>query len=437
MRHRNVPFACFDRGADVGGVWRFTDDGTSGRSPAYRSLHLNTSGAVTSFSGFPMSDSYPPYPRHDQVAAYLREFADHHGLTRHIAYRTEVVAIRDCRDGTWEVTTRDRTGAQHRRRYGHVVVASGYQWEPKFPEPMITGSDSFRGEIIHSADYVEPARYAGKHVLVLGFGNSACDIAVELSRVAERTTLSFRRGAHVVPKQLMGMPIDEIAASRWWSWLPFPAQRKLIEVLLRIVRGPITSYGIPEPDHRVLEAPVTISDELLSRIRHGAIAVRPMIDHFDSSEVHFVDGSSEAVDAVIYCTGYRVSFPFVPQDAVFSSGGRVALYHRVIPPYHPGLYFAGLIRPVGAITHLVEQQADWIAELVAGEAVLPPTGDMVSEIDAHLDRTAKRYGIAPIDSINVDVPTYLRAIRRERKVGRHRRRPHPTSGTRPKKPVAA
>ncbi|MGP4014623.1 flavin-containing monooxygenase [Saccharopolyspora sp. 5N708] len=430
LRSRNVPFACFDRGVDLGGVWCFTGGSESERSPAYRSLHLNTSGAVTSFSGFPMPASYPPYPRHDEVAAYLRDFADHHGLTRHIECRTEVTAIRAEPDGTWRVTARDRTGGENHRRFSHVVVASGYQWEPRLPDPAITGSDSFNGEIIHSADYVDPAPYSGKRVLVLGFGNSACDIAVELSRVAEKTTLACRRGAHVVPKQLMGIPIDEIAASRWWSWLPFPLQRKLIEVLLRIIRGPITSYGIPEPDHRVLEAPVTISDELLSRIRHGAVAVKPMIDHFGSARVHFADGTADAVDAVIFCTGYRVSFPFVPPDSVFSRSGQVALYQRVLPPHHPGLYFAGLIRPVGAITYLVEQQAEWIAELIAGEAAVPSTDDMASEIHTHLDRAAHRYGTAAIDSIHVDVPTYLRAIRRERKASRHRRRARPNSATR-------
>lgn len=419
LRNRNIAFTCMDIAEGIGGVWHHSAGGTA--SAAYRSLHLNTSRNVTGYTGFPIPKGYPRYPRIDQVSAYLSSFAEHHGLREHIELGSEVIAVAQQSDLTWRVTTRNRGDDHTRTRiFRHVVVATGQHWQPQLPEPSIPGSASFTGESLHSFEYYEPNRFADKRVLILGIGNSACDIAVELSRIATNTTISMRRGAHVVPKQMMGIPIDEIAASRWWSVLPFRAQRGFIEFLLRIIRGTIASYGIPEPDHRLFSAPVTISDELLSRINHGEIDVRSMIDRVDSSTVHFADGSSADFDAIIYCTGYRLTFPFIPPESVFSDSGQVALFQRVVPPDHPGLYFAGLIRPVGSITRLVESQSEWIADLIERRAMLPTEDEMAAEIETHLAGATKRYGSSAMDSIQIDFPTYLGAIKAERRAGRRR-----------------
>ncbi len=428
LRQRNVPFRCIDRAAALGGVWRYPDADQPLPGPAYRSLHLNTSRHVTEFTGFPMPSTYPRYPRHDQVMDYLDQFVEHYDLRRDMEFNTEITAVRRRRDSTWEVTSHDHgSGAIRHRRFRQVVVASGHHWEPKLPDPPIRGSQTFPGECLHTRDYSGPSAFAGKRVVVVGLGNSACDIAVELSHVADTTILATRRGAHVVPKQMMGIPIDEISASRWWAWLPFRLQRRFIEVLLRIIRGHITSYGLPEPDHRIFSAPITISDELLSRLAHGAVTPKPMIDHFDSSTVYFADGTSADVDAIIYCTGYHVTVPFVPRNAVFSDSGQVGLYQRVVAPFHPGLYFVGLVRPVGALTRLVEYQAEWVADLVEGVVVPPSTREMVAEIHRYLHGVTERYSTAVGDSIHVDVPVHLQAIRRERKAGRRRARGTPAT----------
>lgn len=419
LRQRGLPFTCVDRSTAIGGLWHYSEDADA--SPAYRSLHLNTSRKVTSFTDFPMPETYPRYPRHDQVAAYLREFAEHYGLLEHMELGTEVLTVQRRPDGGWDVTTRDRaTGEERCRRFANVVVATGHHWSPRLPEPAIPGADTFPGVQIHSSAYRDPSPYIGKRVLVLGIGNSACDISVELSRIADRTLLAMRRGAHVVPKQMMGIPIDEIATKWWWARMPFRVQRRFIEVLLRIIRGRITDYGIPEPDHRIFSAPVTISDELLSRISHGDILVRPMMERFEGATAHFTDGTSDEIDAVIYCTGYRIEFPFLPSDHVFAPDGRVALYRRVVPVNHPGLYFVGLIRPVGSITRLVEAQSEWVTDLIEGVAGLPSAEEMQREMDAHLRATAARYGTGAMDSIQIDFLVYLKAIAEEREAGRRR-----------------
>ncbi|WP_406691523.1 NAD(P)-binding domain-containing protein [Saccharopolyspora sp. ID03-671] len=420
LTRRGIDFVCLERDSAVGGVWNFDSTDSPDSHPAYGSLHLNTSSKVTGFTGFPVPEDFPRYPRHDQVASYLRRFADEHGLTERIEFGTDVRRVEPNPAGGWFVTSRGPRGSVRTRHFREVVLASGYHSVPRMPNPEITGSAEFRGEQLHSAQYTDPDSFRGKSVAVVGFGNSACDIAVELSRAAARTVLSVRRGSHVVPKTLMGLPIDEIAASRWWSFLPFKAQRRLIEVLLHLTRGRIADYGLPEPDHRVMDAPITISDELLSRLSHGEITVRPGIDRLTPTGVTFGDGSVEEVDAVIYCTGYDMSLP-LPADVAFDSEGRLELFHRVVPPGHRGLYLAGFLRPVGALTRLAELQAEWIGDLIAGEAALPGEREMLAESRAHLDRIAGRYGTERReDALNVDVPTYVRGLKQEHRRGRDR-----------------
>ena len=419
LRTRGLRFTMIERAVDVGGVWRLPSEDEPG--PAYRSLHLNTSRKVTSFTGYPMPDDYPRYPRHDQVQRYLERYVNHYDLRESIEFGTEAVSARRRADGFWEVSTlHAASGRRQRRRFRNLVVATGCHWTPQWPAAL-PGAEQFPGRQLHSFSYRDAAEFAGKRVLVIGLGNSACDIAVELSRIAEHTFLSIRRGAHVVPKQLLGIPIDEIASRRWWARMPFRVQRAFIETLLRVIRGRITDYGIPEPDHRLFSAPITISDELLSRISHGDICVRPLPASFDGGDVVFADDSRERVDAVVYCTGYQLTFPFLPGKYVFSSTGQVALYQRMVAPHHPGLYFLGLLRPVGALTRLVESQAEWVADLVQGVSELPTPELMHEEVDDHLSRASARYGAKAADSIHVDFAGYLRALSRERAHGKRRR----------------
>ncbi|WNV88833.1 FAD-dependent oxidoreductase [Umezawaea sp. Da 62-37] len=422
LRRRNVSFVCVDRTGGVGGIWRQPSTGEPW--PGYRSLHLNTSQKITAFADVPMPTDYPLHPRHDQIRDYLASYAEAHDLIGHMEFDTDVVSVERQKNSTWEVVTVDRaTGLEKRRTFGHVVVATGHQWDPVRPGPDIPGFDSFPGEQLHAIDYSTPFEHLDKRVAVVGFGNSAADLSVELSRLAKKTILSFRRSLHVVPKTLMGIPIDEIATSRWWGRMTFTEQQRFIKLLLRIIRGKLTDFGIPKPDHKLFAGPLTISDELLSRISHGDIVVKPAIKRFDGSTVRFADGTSEEVDTVIYCTGYRISFPFLPADCAFTSTGRVGLYQRVVAPRHTGLYFAGLLKPVGSITRLVEMQAKWIADLVQGKAVLPPADVMEAEVEKHLSETAGRYGTTAQDSIQVDVTPYLDAIKRERTRHSHVRMP--------------
>jgi dimethylaniline monooxygenase (N-oxide forming) len=409
---RHIPFDCFEKGSQVGGNWRYEND--NGMSSAYRTLHINTSRRVMAYKALPMPDHYPDYPDHFQMAAYFDEFVDHFGLRDKIRFRTEVTKVEPA-DGEWAVTTRGEGGGENTERYRAVMVANGHHWDPRWPEPAFPGAEQFTGEQIHAHHYREPDVLRGRRVLVLGLGNSATDIAVESSRIAEKTFLAVRRGAYVLPKYMNGKPIDE-TSTPLISRLPLSVQRFFAMKGLGIASGDMTAYGLPKPDHKLFEAHPTVSSELLPRLGHGDIAVKPNIDRFaGDSRVRFVDGSEEEIDLVVYCTGYRITFPFFDPKVFAAPDNRLPLFRRVVSVERPGLYFIGFIQPLGPIMPLAEAQCEWVADLLKGKATLPPAGEMKREIAREERKMRKRFVASKRHTVEVDFHPYLREIRRERK----------------------
>ncbi|WP_035847377.1 flavin-containing monooxygenase [Kitasatospora azatica] len=409
LRGRGIEFVCLEKAPDVGGIWRMPEAGEPG--PAYRALHLNSAKQLTGYAEFPMPSELPLYPRHSDVAAYLRSFAEWGGLLPHIELRTEVVSVRQEARGGWTVTSRDAAGVEAVRGFDQVIVASGHHSEPALPNPLPPGADSFAGTILHSMDYLDGRDFAGQRVVVVGLGASAVDIAADLSRNAALTVLSARRGLHIVPKQLYGMSVDLIAEAEWFTSKSLDEQQRFVEKALLVARGKLSDYGLPEPDHPIFSSAVTISDEILSRIRHGAVIPKPAIASLDGDQVCFTDGSSVEADAIVYCTGFNMAFPFLPAGCPAAPQGPVELYRRIVAPDRPGLLFLGLIRPVGSITRLVEAQARWVAQIVDGEVALPSADVMHKEIDEYLSGIETRYGLSTGSSVQVDVGSYLRELR--------------------------
>jgi thioredoxin reductase len=412
LKARGIPFDCFEKGSQVGGNWRFENDNEM--SSAYRSLHINTSRGLMAYKTYPMPEDYPDYPNHFQIAAYFDDYVDHFGLREKIHFRTEVKSVVPV-DGEWEVTVKGADGKSETHRYRAVLVANGHHWDPRWPEPAFPGSDEFEGEQIHVHHYREAEVLRDKRVLVLGIGNSATDVAVEASRIAEKTFLAMRRGAYVMPKYLNGKPTDE-AASKLLTMTPLPVQRFVLNRMLGLTAGDMTAYGLPKPDHKLLEAHPTVSAELLSRLGHGDIKVKPNLNRFSGGRtVRFVDGSEEEIDLVVYCTGYKITFPFFDENLISAAENRLPLYRRVASVEHPNLYFIGLIQPLGAIMPLAEAQAEWVADLLSGRGTLPSPSEMRSEIATAEKKLKKRYVASKRHTIQVDFQPYLREIRRERK----------------------
>jgi len=404
---------CYEKSDKVGGNWVF--ENSNGLSSAYRSLHINTSKRRSEFSDFPMPDHYPDYPRHELLASYFEAYVQEFRLARFIRFQTGVVSATPLPDGTWRV---ELTGGQI-EHYQALVVANGHHWDPRLPDPPAPGQ--FDGIAFHSHHYIDPtAPYdlRDKNVIVVGLGNSAVDIACELSHAgnARKVFLSVRRGAYILPKYLFGRPID--AGFSLPAWFPF--RRSLITLLFSAVVGRMERFGLPKPDHRLLEAHPTVSSELLIRLGSGDLVAKPPIQRFLHKNVEFSDGSVEPIDAVIYSTGYRVSFPFFAPDVLAPVENKLELFHRVFHPDIPNLFFIGLCQPLGAIMPITEVQGRWVAECLKGDYALPPQGEISRQLAREQTARERRYVPSARHTMQIDVERYLEAVERERRHGRRR-----------------
>ena len=394
---RGVAVEGFEIGSDIGGMWRYEND--NGLSSAYRSLHIDTSRRNLGYPDHPIPEHYPDFLSHAQVLEWLESYAQRFELKRHFRFGCKVERIEPQPDGTWQVML----AGGELRNCRAVVVANGHLWDPR---PAIFPG-SFDGEQTHSHHYRTAEPFTGKNVLVVGIGNSAVDITVDVCRGAKRTFLSTRRSAWILPKYIMGLPVD-----RWSAFfarklhLPTPVTRTLVRWLAYLVVGNQERFGVPKPSHAVWREHATLSQELLPYCGHGWIHIKPNVRHLRGDSVEFDDGSVERVDAIIQATGYRTSFPFL-DETLFRVGEDVpSLYRRMAPPHLPGLYFLGLVQPVGPTIPLAEAQARWVAALLGGAMRLPAPDAMKGEIGAHARAVQRRYVGSARYALEVDARSY-------------------------------
>jgi dimethylaniline monooxygenase (N-oxide forming) len=413
LQESGFAFDCFEASDRVGGNWVFKN--RNGLSSSYRSLHTNTSRGRMEYSDFPMPATYPDFPHHTHVAAYFDAYVDHFGIRDRITFETLVTRAERRADGGWDVTT-DRGGT---RRYDALIVANGHHWDPRWPEPAFAGSADFTGIQMHSHEYTgdDPDLFRDRSVVVLGMGNSAMDIAVESSFVARRTFLAARRGAWVIPKYILGRPMDTFPAP---ARVPIGLRKRVQAATLRLAVGDMERYGLPKPDHPFGGAHPTVSDDILSRLVHGEVTPKPNIAELTERTVRFADGSEEEVDVVVYCTGYKVSFPFLDPELISAPGNDLPLFRRVFHPDIPGLYFVGLLQPIGAIMPLAELQSEWICDHLAGRYVLPPAPELRADIEAERAAMFKRYVRSKRHTMEVDFEDYVLGVKRERRRGAKR-----------------
>ena len=413
LHERGFEFDCFEASDRVGGNWVFKN--RNGMSSAYRSLHTNTSRERTQFADFPMPASYPDFPHHTHLAAYFDAYVDRFGFRDRITFETLVTRAERLANGSWEVST-DRGTT---RTYDALIVANGHHWDPRWPEPAFPGHDRFAGIQLHAHHYTgeDPDLFRDKSVVVLGMGNSAMDIATESSFVSNHTYLAARRGAWVIPKYVLGRPLDTLGLS---PRIPYAVRRRVQETILKVVVGEMQRYGLPRPDHRFGEAHPTVSADILSRIAHGEITPKPNITELGEGSVRFTDGSEVEADVVVYCTGYKVSFPFLDPELISAPANDLPLFRRVFHPDVGGIYFVGLLQPVGAVMPLAELQSAWICDHLAGRYHLPPSAELRADIEAERAARFKRYVASRRHTMEVDFDDYVLAARRERRRGERR-----------------
>ncbi len=394
---------CFEAQGEVGGNWVYRD--TTGHASVYETTHIISSKRLSHYSDFPMPVGYPDFPSHRQLLAYFEAYAAQFGLDRFIRFSTRVVHAAAIAGDRWRLTLEGPDGRSE-AVFDRLVVCSGHHWDPQIPDYPGT----FDGRLMHAHDYRRAEPFRDQRVLVVGGGNSACDIAVALSRVASLTAISMRRGYHIVPKIVFGMPID-IAYRRLRHIPKWPRQR-LLALLLKLVVGPYKRYGLPEPDRRVLEMHPTLNSELLDRLRHGTIAPRPGIAAFDGPAVRFVDGTVEGFDTVIFATGYRTRFPFFDAGLFdFATALDVPLYLKMMPADFPTLDFVGLFQPIGCIWPLAELQARIVALQATGKLARP--ADLAARIAHEASHPHWQFERTPRHAIEIDVYDFEKALRKE------------------------
>jgi cation diffusion facilitator CzcD-associated flavoprotein CzcO len=405
-----VDVTAFETGDRPGGLW--VRDNASGRSPAYASLHLNTSKGRTELADFPMPAAWTDYPSADLVAGYLADYARTFGLLPHVRFGTSVTAVQRDTDGGWVVAT-DHGDTE---RYDAVVVANGHNWDPRWPSPAYPGS--FDGVQMHAHDYRTPDVFRGRRVMVVGMGNSAMDIAVDASYVSEGPVLlSARHGVHVVPKYLFGRPADATGAAL--TRLPWRARQRVAETMLRLAVGRPEAYGLPAPAGGLLQNHPTVSDTILHRLTHGEVVARPGVERLDGSHVVLTDGRRERVDTIVWATGYRVSIPFLDERWLGSDAERLPLYQRVFHLDDPSLAFVGLMQSTGAALPVVEAQAKLAAAFLGGRYALPEPAEQRRATDEALTAARARWGDRR-PAMRIDFDDYVAAVPREIGAGARR-----------------
>ena len=400
----------YDRGSEVGGNWVFND--ALGHSSVFETTHIISSKRFSQYEDFPMPADYPDYPSHKQLAAYFQAYARHFDLYRYIRFGTTVTRCEPLANDRWRVTS-TRDGVESREEFEWLFICNGHHSVPRMP----SYAGTFAGEMLHSHSYKRAEPFRDKRVLVIGGGNSACDVAVETSRVAVRVDLSWRRGYRIVPKFIGGVPTDYIHdfLTDKLGFIPWALRARVLELGLNILSGSNSAYGLAEPDHGFAETHPTLSSELLYFIRHGEVHPRPDIARYDGSTVHFVDGSSADFDVIVACTGFVITHSFFDRALIDFSQGAVPLYLKMVHAQHPHLFFIGLFQPLGCIWPAAELQAKLAVKRVLGFWF--PPDDLPAAIEHELAHPDVQQIETPRHTISVDYPRFrkrlLRALGRD------------------------
>ncbi len=364
-----IDYTCFESSDRIGGNWAFGNP--NGHSSAYRSLHIDTSKHRLSFKDFPMPDHYPDFPHHTQIKSYLESYAEAFDLKKRIEFGNGVTSARRLADGGWEIL--DQAGDT--RHFDLLVVANGHHWDPR----MADFPGEFTGQSIHSHHYIDPTDpldFKKQRILVVGLGNSAADISVELSSKAlqNEVTLSTRSSAWIVPKYTGGLPADKYYVTS--PHLPLAWQRKLLQKMQFMAGSNPELYGLPKPNHKFFEAHPTQSVELPLRLGSGDITPKGNVARLDGETVHFEDGTSSDFDIIVYATGYNITFPFFDPGFISAPDNAIPLFKRMFKPGIDDLVFMGFAQATPTLFPFVESQARLLAAYAGGRYRLPAEDEM-------------------------------------------------------------
>ncbi|PTB89704.1 monooxygenase [Pseudidiomarina aestuarii] len=406
LKEQNLAVVGLEAHADVGGLW----DIDSPTSTMYDSAHLISSKCMTEFNDFPMADHVATYPKHDELKVYFQDYARHFGLYEHYRFNSTVEKIEPECD-QWRVHYRQH-GELQTQLASAVLLANGTLHHPN----RLQLEGSFNGEMMHSCDYRSADIFAGKRVLIIGCGNSGCDIAVDAVHRAKSVDMVVRRGYYFLPKFVAGRPIDTLGGK---IKLPTRLKQTIDGLLVRLLSGKPSRYGLPDPDYRMYESHPVINTLFLHHIGHGDIKVRPGIEQLTDTGATFKDGTSGDYDLILQATGYKLHYPFIDAKHLNWNGHAPQLYLNIFNPQHPNLFVMGMVEAAG----LGWQGRDDQAQLVA--AVIRQQRDNPEQADAFFQR-AQAHAEQRIDggmhylelermAYYVHKDTYLKALAHEMK----------------------
>jgi len=353
---RGIPFDCLEREGDIGGLWNeATNTGV-----VYDTTYLVSSRRYTGFEDYPFPEEYPTYPSHRETLSYLRAYAMNFGILDRIELNATVEHAERVKEG-WRVKV---AGEARPRFYRALVIANGHHHVPRMPK--IPGT--FTGEVMHSRDYRSVKQLADQRVVVVGSGNSGCDIAVDATSVARRVYLSMRRGTYFVPKFMFGRPMDGIINFCEKFPMPRGLRNRLYTHWHRLMVGKNERYGLPEPEHRIMDTHPTMTTVLPQLVGHGRIGVKPDITEFAGNKVRFGEGSEVEADLVVFATGYEIAIPFLDNSLLFGPDKRPLFYLNVFHPELDDLFAVGLIQANGSIWRLADDQSKLVASYLIAMA---------------------------------------------------------------------
>jgi cation diffusion facilitator CzcD-associated flavoprotein CzcO len=353
LQKHGVAFQGFEAHGDVGGLWNIDNP----RSTVYESAHLISSKRMTEFLEFPMPAQVADYPSHRELLDYFRAFADHFGLRAHYRFHTRVLKaepVSDAPDTLWRVTTQTGDAAPETALYKGVVIANGTLAEPN--RPRFEGA--FSGEVWHTAQYKAATQLTGKRVLIVGAGNSGCDIAVDAVHHAKSIDISVRRGYYFVPKYVFGQPADSVGGK---ITLPPWLKQRIDSTILKWFTGDPVRFGFPKPDYRMYESHPVVNSLILYHIGHGDVGVRADIARLDGRTVYFKDGRSGEYDLILTATGYKLHFPFIDHALLNWQGMAPRLYLNIFAPRFHRLAVLGMVEASGLGWQGRYEQAELVA----------------------------------------------------------------------------
>lgn len=395
---------CYDESGSIGGNWAYSDDPQ--RISVYECTHIISSKRMSSFDDFPMPVNYPDYPSHKQLLAYFSSYAKAFNLEPHIRLQSRVERCDRRPDGRWSVRVVSE-GVAREETYDWLVVCSGHHRKPFIPDYP----GKFGGTITHSASYKRPDPFRGQRVLIVGAGNSAADIAVDISRVAASAAISMREGTYFIPKLMFGQPVDTVYAF-WKGLIPKPIFQSIFKLTLRMAIGRFEDYGLETPPGAPLSKHPTLNSTLLEALRHGRLTAKRGIARFEGKTVHFTDGSREDFDTIVMATGFRTAFPFLQEPIEgWDLTKTPPLYLKMMHKTIDNLFFLGLFQPIGCIWQLADYQARIAALQIKGRLKRPT--DIGTRIEREVASPHWRFDPSPRHAIEVDYHDFRKELMRE------------------------